>query len=87
MKKIEEKSRFYKALGEPTRLKIIEYLIKKGQCICICKLSKLLKRDQSVIFRHICILKEAGILNTHKEAKYLMCCIKNKDRLIKILED
>ena len=68
----EYKSKLYKALGEPTRLKIVEYLIEKENCTCICELSELLKKDQSVIFRHVHILKDAGIINTKKEAKYLM---------------
>ena len=75
----------YKALGEPIRLKIIEYLLNKGQCTCICELSKSLKRDQSVIYRHIQTLKDVNILNTHKESKYLMCCIKDQDKLKRIL--
>ncbi|MFH1316674.1 MAG: metalloregulator ArsR/SmtB family transcription factor [Candidatus Woesearchaeota archaeon] len=87
MNNLEYKSRLYKALGEPIRLRIIQYLMKKGQCTCICELSKLLKRDQSVIFRHIQILKQAGIINTNKKAKYLMCCIKDKDKIKKLLED
>ena len=86
MKNVEERSRMYKALGEPIRLKIIEYLLKKGQCTCVCELSRLLKRDQSVIFRHIQILKDAGILSTSKEAKYLLCCVKDRDKIMKILE-
>jgi DNA-binding transcriptional ArsR family regulator len=87
MKDLEEKSKFHKALGEPIRLKIIEYLMEKGECTCICDLSKLLERDQSVIFRHIQILKDADVLETSKDAKYLTCCIKNKDKIKKILED
>jgi ArsR family transcriptional regulator len=85
MNKIKEKSKFYKALGEPIRLKILEFLIKSEKCSCICELGKLLKRDQSVIFRHIQILKNAGIINTNKRSKYLMCCIKDKDKIKKIL--
>ncbi|MBD3249112.1 ArsR family transcriptional regulator [Candidatus Woesearchaeota archaeon] len=87
MKNLEEKSRLYKALGEPIRLKIIEYLMKKGECTCICELTKLLKRDQSVIFRHIQLLEQAGVLNTNKKAKYLMCCINDKEKIKRILED
>ncbi len=87
MKKIEEKSKFYKALGDPIRLKIIDYLLKKGKCTCICELSKILKRDQSVIFRHVCILRNAKILNTNKESKFLMCCVNDKDKIKKLLED
>ena len=85
MKKIEEKAKFYKALGEPIRLKIIEYLLNKKECVCICDFSKLLKRDQSVIFRHVQILKDAGILSTNKEAKFLMCCLKNEEMIRRLL--
>lgn len=87
MHKIEEKSKLFKALCEPNRLKIIEYLMRKGKCTCICELSKLLKRDKSVIFRHIQILKEAGILDTNKDAQFLMCCINDKEKIKKYLED
>lgn len=87
MKHLEAKVKFYKALADPIRLKILDYLVKKGQCTCICELSKALKRDQSVIFRHIQLLKDADILNTNKEAKYLMCCIKDKEKIKKILGD
>ena len=87
MKNIEKMSKFYKALGEPIRLRIIEYLLDKKECICICKLSKSIKRDQSVIFRHIQILKAADIVSTNKEAKFLMCCIKDKQKIRKYLEE
>jgi ArsR family transcriptional regulator, arsenate/arsenite/antimonite-responsive transcriptional repressor len=87
MKHLEAKVKFYKVLADPIRLKILDYLVKKGQCTCICELSKALKRDQSVIFRHIQLLKDADILNANKEAKYLMCCIKDKEKIKKILGD
>ena len=87
MTNLIEKSKLYKALGEPIRLRIIDHLLKKAECICICELSKFLKRDQSVIYRHIQILKEVNLLKTNKESKYLMCCIKDKGRVKKILRD
>jgi len=87
MTNLDKKAVFYHSLGEPNRLKILEYLLNKNECTCICELSKFLKRDQSVVFRHIQILKEANLLNTKKEAKYLRCCIKNKEKVRKILED
>ena len=84
---IEEKSKFYKALGEPIRLRIIEYLLKKEKCTCICNLAKFLKRDQSVIFRHIQMLKDAGIILAKKDANFLICCVQDKKRIKKYLED
>ncbi len=87
MNNLENKAKFYHSIGELSRLKILEYLLKKNQCTCICEFSKFLKKDQSVVFRHVQILKQAGIIDTHKEAKYLMCCIKDKEKVRKILED
>ncbi|MFC1768641.1 ArsR/SmtB family transcription factor [Nanoarchaeota archaeon] len=87
MKDFKEKSEYFKSLSEPIRLRIIEHLLYKKECLCICELSKLLNKDQSVIFRHIQILKKVGIVETCKENKYLMCCIKNKRKVKKLLED
>ena len=87
MKDFEKMSKFHKALGEPLRLRIVDYLMKKGKCTCICELSKLFGRDQSVIFRHIQILVDAGVLNTCKDGKYLMCCISDKGKLKRLLGD
>ena len=87
MIKLEEKSKVFRALGEPNRLRIIEYLLKKGKCTCVCELSRLLKRDQSVVFRHIQILKDAGIVSTDKKAQFLACCIKDRAKVKQYLED
>lgn len=87
MKNAAEKARMYKALGEPIRLRILDYLLRKGKCTCICELSGLLKRDKSVIFRHITVLRNAGMIVTKKEAKYLFCCVTDKDKVKRLLED
>jgi len=85
IKDLEKKSKFFKALGEPVRLKIIQYLLDKEECSCTCNLSKYLKKDQSVIFRHLQILKNAGIINTKKEAQFLRCCLKDKQKIKNLL--
>lgn len=84
---LEKKSKFFKALSDPIRLKIVEHLLNEKQYTCTCNLTKLIKRDQSVIFRHIQILKDAGIITTEKKACFLMCCLKNKKQVRKYLED
>jgi len=40
-----------------------------------------------VVFRHIQILKHAGIIEADKKGKFLMCCIRNIDKIKKYLED
>jgi ArsR family transcriptional regulator, arsenate/arsenite/antimonite-responsive transcriptional repressor len=83
---IERQARLYRALCEPMRLRIVRFLLTKP-CTCICKLAAHLQRDQSVVYRHIEILKEAGIISTRKEGTFLMCCLRDKTRAKKLLED
>jgi DNA-binding transcriptional ArsR family regulator len=84
---IERQAKFHRALALPMRLRIVAFLLQKRDCTCICKLAEHLGRDQSVVFRHIQILKDAGIVSTRKEGNYLMCCIKDTKRLQAALED
>lgn len=82
---IEQKARFYHALSDKTRLRIVEYLLKE-QCKCICHIAEYVKKDQSTVFRHIEILKNEGLIETKKENKFLFCCIKDKEKLKRLLE-
>jgi ArsR family transcriptional regulator len=84
---LEKKSKFFKALSDPIRLKIVRYLLSGKECTCTCDLTKLIKRDQSVIFRHIQILKDAGIITTEKKACFLTCRLKNKKHIRKYMGD
>jgi len=86
MKKIEAKSKFFKALGDQIRLQIIDYLMRKDSTACICDLSKVIKRDPSVTFRHVQLLKDAGIIKTQKDNKFLMCKIKDKIKIEGLLK-
>jgi len=86
MKNIEEKSKFFKALGGRIRLHIIDYLMKKDDPVCVCDLSNIIKRDPSVVFRHVQLLKDAGIIETHKDNKFLMCKIKDKIKIEGLLK-
>ncbi len=82
--KTEQKADFYHALGDETRLKIIEYLLKE-KCKCICHIAEYVKKDQSTIFRHIEILKNVGLIKTKKENKFLFCCVKDKEKIKNLL--
>lgn len=85
MTNIENISKYYKAISDVTRLKILEILLVEDICICICKLSEKICKDQSVIYKHVQILKNAGFINTVKKDKFLMCCIKDKNKVLNIL--
>ncbi|MFW6383097.1 MAG: ArsR/SmtB family transcription factor [Nanoarchaeota archaeon] len=87
--KYEKLAKTYKCLGEPVRLNILEFLVDKRCCAsdcCICKITEHIKRDQSVVFRHIQALKDAGLVETKKDNKFLYCRVKDIKRAKKLLE-
>lgn len=86
MKNIDEKVEFFKALSDPVRLEIVYHLLGLQSQVCICDLSKVIKRDPSVIFRHVQQLTQAGIIHSQKENKFLMCEIKDKERIKSVLQ-
>ena len=86
MESIEKRARVFKALGEPARLRIVEYLLKEGSCRCICEIADLIGRDQSVAFRHIGILRDAGLIETEKKGHFLMCRIEEPYKIKELIE-
>ena len=65
----------FKALGDPTRLRIVK-LLENGE-LCVCQLIAVLNMGQSRISRHLSILKEAGLIQDNRKGKwvhYRLCC-------------
>ena len=65
----------FKALGDPTRLRIVK-LLENGE-LCVCQLIAVLGMGQSRISRHLAILKEAGLIIDARKGKwvhYRLCC-------------
>ena len=80
-------SKIFKALSDPTRLKIIELLEKRE--ICACEFAPLTKKAQPTVSQHLRILETAGIIKSRKEGKMILYSIANKKifDLIKIAEE
>ena len=65
----------FKALGDPTRLRIVK-LLENGE-LCVCQLIAVLGMGQSRISRHLSILKGAGLIVDDRKGKwvhYRSCC-------------
>lgn len=54
-----------KALGHPLRLKIVEFL-RVGER-CVCEIIPAVGAEQSVVSKHLSVLRQAGILEARKE--------------------
>ena len=62
-------SKMFKALTDPTRTKILKYLMMNGRCD-ISTIAMSLPQDRSVISRHLNMMAEAGLLVTEKETRH-----------------
>jgi DNA-binding transcriptional ArsR family regulator len=75
--------KLFKALGDPTRLRIVK-LLERGE-LCVCQLMSVLGMGQSRISRHLSILKQAGLIEDRRAGKwvhYRPCC-RDSSRLIR----
>ena len=74
---LDDKVKFFKALGDETRLTIISYLLEHSYCAC--DFSSLTKKDQTTVSKHLKVLVEAGILKYEKQGRNIIYSIKSKE--------
>jgi len=84
MSEIEEgrQAKVFKALGDPTRLKIIEMLMK-GE-LCVCKIIPATGKSQPTVSSHLKILYEADLVRHRKEGMNIFYRLAD-DRIREIL--
>jgi len=63
----------FKALGEPTRLKIIKLLADRE--LCVCDLEEVMQISQPRVSQHLKVLKHAGLVNERKEGQRTICSL------------
>jgi ArsR family transcriptional regulator len=64
---LELKANILKALGQPTRLKILE-LLRNGER-CACEIFPAIQEEQSNVSRHLALMKATGILVSRKQGQ------------------
>jgi len=65
MESIERQVKVFKALGDPTRLKILKMLAKCEKCVC--EIIPSTGKSQPTTSAHLKILHEAGLVKSRKE--------------------
>ncbi len=68
-KTLEQVARWFHALSDETRLRIIECLNDGEQCVC--DLMATLDTAQSRLSFHLKTLKDAGLLNDRREGRWM----------------
>ena len=66
---IQEKSKLFKALSDPNRLRILKMLQTKP--LCVCEISSVLGLANSTVSQHLSILKDEGFLIEERDGKWV----------------
>ncbi|MCE5322535.1 metalloregulator ArsR/SmtB family transcription factor [bacterium] len=65
----------FKALGDPTRIRIVQMLAQHGE-VCVCRIVDELGMHQPAISHHMAKLKQVGLLNARKEGQWIHYSLK-----------
>ena len=66
---LKTKAELFKALSEPTRIKIL-YLLQDGE-LCACEIILALNKPQSTVSHHLNVLKTAGFIDGRKDGLWI----------------
>jgi ArsR family transcriptional regulator len=60
-----------KALGDPTRLKILRQLLRAREPVCVCEISAVHELSQPTISHHLKLLREAGLIRGQRRGTWV----------------
>ena len=84
---MEKMGKVFRALGDKTRLRVYLFLLQ-GE-LCVCELVAILGLEQSRISHSLRILKEAGLVDSCREGKWIIYSVNpkmNKNEVIQGLK-
>ena len=73
---LQIKAKFYRGLGDPTRLTILESLLKGEKSVSA--IVHATKQSQSNVSNHLRCLVDSGLLANHRSGKYVQYRIRDR---------
>lgn len=73
----------FRALGHPTRLRILQML--RGGERCVCEILEALQLEQSNVSQHLAVLRQAGLVTSRRDGLRVMYSLGNP-RLTRLLD-
>jgi len=74
---MEHKVDVFKALGDENRLRILCMLSERS--LCVCEINAVLNVSMSTISSHLKILRNAGLVSSTKDGKWIIYSLNRKD--------
>jgi len=64
-------ARFFRALGDETRVQIVRLLAAQSEPLCVCHIESAFGLTQSGISYHLRVLREAGLVLTERRGTWI----------------
>jgi ArsR family transcriptional regulator len=71
-------ARLFGALGEPSRVRLVNLLVDAGQPVCVCELTEPLGLAQPTVSHHLKRLMDSGLLDREERGKWAYYSINAK---------
>jgi len=78
----------FKALGDETRLRILSFLLAKGETLCVCHIEDHVKElSQPTISHHLRLLREVGLVTAERRGTWVHYSVSKavRDRLLEFV--
>jgi ArsR family transcriptional regulator len=75
---MKEALKIFKALSDPTRLRIVSLLLRRE--LCVCELMFILKMEQSRISHQLRILKDADLVEDTRDGRWIIYRVPSESR-------
>jgi len=63
--------RLFKALGDETRLRLVNLFVQSNEAICVCEMTDALLVPQYQISRHLTVLKNLGLMTSERVGTWI----------------
>jgi DNA-binding transcriptional ArsR family regulator len=80
----ESRSKVFKALSDPIRLRILALLSSRE--MCVCEVMVALNLTQPTASHHLRILENVSLVKDRKEGKWVFYSLKNEIKTLKLLD-
>jgi ArsR family transcriptional regulator len=71
MGEIEELAEIFKALSDPTRLRLVKLLNEGRGSLCVNALARMLEVTQSAVSQHLRVLRQAGLVRGERRGYFV----------------
>jgi len=82
--KAKKRGRFFKALGDETRQRILSLLMDRE--MCVCEMMTALNMTQPTSSHHLKILEDAGLIYSNKDGRWVFYSISDKERVSLLID-